>query len=971
MTRLVNFLGPSDIQNNKDSDDKMISTSVMTSIDRICQRTGDRMRLITSDFVVHSQLWFLPKIKSPGSTLGKRMMALTGIIFQHPWFRKHFNILAVSGVDWKDELSGVPQKEVGTIQVQVGDEFGTFQYDRSSDKPLKERILDIEERARKENKGLIILAQNMLNLGISLSCVNIVVLLDSGTDVDERIQKMYRALTQSPQKRDAFVIDLNYFRTINAVTEYQIQAFETRKKRPPTSEDKKNIISNIFDIYSINDDINIFSTKELRDRAITEIYDKQQERGYALPTDLEDGGKMMNKNIDDTIKIDSRFFSNIEPHKEQSKKQQKELIRKIGVDLKKAKALDMENIFPGQSLEALAKKTEKDIDEVISKHVAYLDIFKILMRYGVFATDYKDIAELTENLESNMELQGDIRDLLLKKGIIKPSLTKEALFSNIILPNLKIFLDSNKGMTYKAMKNYVNDDTKYPGQTAEVLDYINEHLAPKDIERQKYGEIYTPLRLVDEMLDNLPEDVWSNPNLKWLDPANGIGNFPIKAFLRLCEGLKGKIKDPATHIVENMLFMIDINGKNNEIARKLFKKLAPDAKANIEKIDAKKGFFANKPLVFNGKAINNFDIIMGNPPYNPPKTETGSSGNSIWQNFVIKSHSMLNDMGYLLFVHPPGWKKPTDEVFKPEKFADGDYTGQIRQGQVWQVLKDSGVFKFIYTNDQKSKAVGEDYIDHFPAVDYYVYQKGGDKSGCNTKNVFLGTIEDPKGVRLNYNLMYLPNLITKQTQDILHKITSKEGDKPDFGRGIDERGISWSGKSIEWLYDSNRGGFQYKKHGITALTKTGKAKDTVHINKVVVNFGGGVDAYNVKYVSEKDEIGVLDMTMYSKVESDKDGKSLEAFFKSDIVKFIFLITQYASGKMTKNEPLVANSLTIPPEGTADYYTFFGIEEHKKYIEEILAHYEKFKAPKRLAKTAKAKGGSRQALRIFTRKVRRI
>jgi hypothetical protein len=966
MNRLLNFLGPSDIQNDKDGDDKMISTSVMTSIDRICQRTGDRMRLITSDFVVHSQLWFLPKIKSPGSTLGKRMMALTGIIFQHPWFRKHFNILAVSGVDWKEELHGVPQKEVGSIQVQVGDEFGTFQYDRPSDKPLKERILDIEERARREKKGLIILAQNMLNLGISLSCVNVVVLLDSGTDVDERIQKMYRALTQSPQKRDAFVIDLNYFRTINAVTEYQIQAFETRKKRPPTNEDKKKIISNIFDIYSINDDKNIFSTKELRDRAISEIYDKQQERGYTLPTDLEDGGKMMNKNIDDTIKIDSRFFSNIEPHKEQSKKQQKELIRKIAIDLKKAKALDMQNIFPGEPPEELAKKTEKDIEEIISKHLAYLDIFKILLRYGVFATDYKDIAELSDNLESNLELQNDIRDLLLKKGIIKPSLTKEALFSNIILPNLKIFLDSNKGITYKAMKNYVNDDSKYPGQTAEVLDYINEHLAPKDIERQKYGEIYTPLKLVDEMLDSLPEEVWSNPKLKWLDPANGMGNFPIKAFLRLCEGLKGKMKDPAKHIIENMLFMIDINGKNNEIARKLFKKLAPDAKANIEKIDAEKGFFANKPLVFNGKAIKDFDIIMGNPPYNPPKTETGSSGNSIWQNFVIKSHSMLNDKGYLLFVHPPGWKKPTDEVFKPEKFADGDYTGQIRQGQVWQVLKDSGVFKFIYTNDQKSKAVGEDYIDHFPAVDYYVYQKGGDKSGCDTKNVFLGTIEEPKGVRLNYNLRYLPNLITKQTQYILHNITSKEGDKPNFGRFRNGKGFS---------VDSSKGKYKY----IYTYNKKSEPKyqysdiigdNNINLDKVIMNFDGGINCYTIQYVKKEDMIGSYEMTMYSKVDSDKDGKRLEAFFKSDIVKFIFLITQYSSGKMTKNEPLVANSITIPPEGTADYYKFFGIEEHKKYIEEMLAHYEKFKAPKRLAKTAKAKGGSRQEKGRFTRKVRR-
>jgi hypothetical protein len=87
------------------------------------------------------------------------------------------------------------------------------------------------------------------------------------------------------------------------------------------------------------------------------------------------------------------------------------------------------------------------------------------------------------------------------------------------------------------------------------------------------------------------------------------------------------------------------------------------------------------------------------------------------------------------------------------------------------------------------------------------------------------------------------------------------------------------------------------------------------------------------------------MTMYSQVDSDTIGLNLERFFNSDLVKFVFLITQYASGKMTKNEPLVANSLTIPPEGITDYYEFFGISEHKQYIEDTIAKYAASKAPK--------------------------
>jgi len=841
-------------------------------------------------------------------------------------------------------------------------------------------VLDAEEKARKLGKGLIILAQNMLQLGISLPCVSIVVLLDTGKDVDERIQKMYRALTQSPQKKDAFIVDLDFFRTFSAIAEYNIQAFQVRNKRQPQKEDREKIYNDIFNIYSFNDDTDMFATKHLKADQIEEIMKKMDEKEYRPPTDLKDGGQLMNQNVNATVEINAQFLDFVNPHTEKkSKKQQEEYIKKIEQRLKKAKPIkedDKSNEGNESNTESEDSGGSEDSDanaednndtakmDKITREEAYRDIFKTLLRYGVFATENKSLESLKNDIANNSDTQDKIYDLLIKRGIIKSSLQKETLINQIILPNLNKFLAKEKEGSFEGMRSYVNDESKYPDQVQQVLAYINDHLAPKDKERKEFGEIYTPLSLVNEMLDKLPEGVWSNPNLKWLDPANGMGNFPILAFLRLCKGLKGKVKDHVKHIVENMLFMIDINGKNNDVARNLFKKLAPDATPNIEKIDDEKGFFAKKPLVFNKKTVTGFDIIMGNPPYNPPKTETGSSGNSIWQNFVIKSHSILNDKGYLLLVHPPGWKKPTDEIFKSEKFADGDYTGQIRQGQVWQVLKESGVFKFIYTNDQKSRAMGEDFIEHFPAVDYYLYQKGGDKTTCDTKNVFLGTIEDPKGVRLNYNLKYLPNLITKQTQEILHKITSKDGDKPEFKRFRASSGFSQdSSKKYKYFYIVNsKKERQYQYSDIY--------DENIDNNKVVMNWQGGIDTYYISYIKSDDKLGVFDKVMYTKVNSDKEGKHLEIFFKSDLVKFIFLITQYASGMRTVNEHFVANSITIPPEGTVDYYKFFDIEQYKEYIEDMLAHYEKFKAPKREGKTLKANNKNGVKKQRRTRKVKR-
>lgn len=42
---------------------------------------------------------------------------------------------------------------------------------------------------------------------------------------------------------------------------------------------------------------------------------------------------------------------------------------------------------------------------------------------------------------------------------------------------------------------------------------------------KKYGEVYTPMALVNEMLDQFPQNSWSDPTVTILEPACGNGNF--------------------------------------------------------------------------------------------------------------------------------------------------------------------------------------------------------------------------------------------------------------------------------------------------------------------------------------------------------------------------------------------------------------------------------------------------------------
>ena len=261
-------------------------------------------------------------------------------------------------------------------------------------------------------------------------------------------------------------------------------------------------------------------------------------------------------------------------------------------------------------------------------------------------------------------------------------------------------IDNNKNISYYKMKESVEDNEKYPAHVEKVLDYIKDHLAPKSAERHKFGEVFTPMSLVREMLDTLPEKLWNDKTLKWLDPANGMGNYPIEVFLRLFYGFRTKdgkyvgLSDEGDgnfnpgltkvisgedarrkHIVKNMLFMVELNPKNNAIAKNLFKKLAPGIEANIIQMQRKDGFLADVNMEFPNGTVNEFDIIMGNPPFQggavrgktTDKTrrmrielDVGQDKHkNLWIPFVKKVLTKhLNKNGFLLFIHPIGWFKP-------------------------------------------------------------------------------------------------------------------------------------------------------------------------------------------------------------------------------------------------------------------------------------------------------------------------
>ena len=74
-----------------------------------------------------------------------------------------------------------------------------------------------------------------------------------------------------------------------------------------------------------------------------------------------------------------------------------------------------------------------------------------------------------------------------------------------------------------------------------------------------HAEVFTPPRVAKAVLDLLPPDVWSNPELRWLDPGCKTGVFLREAAQRLMVGLTDVFTDDQArldHILQNMLFGI-------------------------------------------------------------------------------------------------------------------------------------------------------------------------------------------------------------------------------------------------------------------------------------------------------------------------------------------------------------------------------------------------------------------------------
>ena len=428
-------------------------------------------------------------------------------------------------------------------------------------------------------------------------------------------------------------------------------------------------------------------------------------------------------------------------------------------------------------------------------------------------------------------------------------------------------------------------------------------------------EVFTPPEIANQMLDMLPQDLFSSPDTTFLDPACKSGVFLREIAKRLLTGLESKIPDlqeRIDHIFKKQLFGIAITELTSLLSRRgVYCSKYPDSIYSVTQFENTDGNIRFKRIdhkwkdskcIYCGASQSQydrdkdlethayelihtirpeeifkmkFDVIVGNPPYQLNDGGFGESAKPIYNLFVERA-KILNPR-YLTMIIPARW-----------------YSGG----------KGLDSFRSEMLNDNRLKVIHDfpETSECFPSVNirggvcYFLWERdsNGDCTVYNHKNGMINSklkrplLEEGSLTFIRYN----------EAISILHKV--KKFNEPTMDQLVSSRkpfGLATNFSEYTQYADEHNNIKLYRNGGIGYINKEVVTRGKEYINEIkviVAKASPGSDDYphlvfSEPIIAENGSICTETYLIVSIVNSEHEARNLKKYISTKFFRFLVLL----------------------------------------------------------------------------------
>lgn len=327
-------------------------------------------------------------------------------------------------------------------------------------------------------------------------------------------------------------------------------------------------------------------------------------------------------------------------------------------------------------------------------------------------------------------------------------------------------------------------------------------------------------QIINEKLTHIPNYIWESKTTTFCDLQMAGGQYIKEILNKLREfgHSDENIKSRVFGFSENEFYLAVIQGDSSLI-----------------------GTFN----VYKENIDMEFDVIVGNPPYNKSMVG-GNGGRDIWPEFFENAISLLKNDGYLAYLHPPKWRKPNHKLFS--KFKE---------------------MNLLYL-EMHSKRDGYNLFGKLTKYDIYVLQK----SKYNGKTIIIDESGDKSVLNIN-DWEFLPNKLFNK----ISKITTSETDSRldvIYSRSI-------YGNDKKWMSNTKSNKFNLPciygmyKDGSCSYYYSSEDKGHFGLSKIIIP-----TAENPYVVNDfNGEFGIMQNAFGIPINSYEEGENIKKAIQSD------------------------------------------------------------------------------------------